>query len=132
MFVSPLIVRGPNHLGDLLMALPAIRSLQPADVLVPRWLLPVVGMAGLEGEAIAFDRGARGMLAAASALQRRGYRRGVLLAPSFSAALLFVLGGVHERRGARSDGRRLLITDPVPDNAMAGLHRSAPYHVLAR
>ena len=34
--VSALLVRAPNHLGDLLMALPAIRSLQPADVLAPR------------------------------------------------------------------------------------------------
>ncbi len=113
------------------MALPAIASLQPADVLVPRWLAPVLELAELPGDIIPFDRGSAGILATTRELRRRGYRRGVLLAPSFSAALPLVLGGVRERRGARTDGRRLLITEPVPDAAMAGLHRSATYHVLA-
>ena len=125
------VVRAPNHLGDLVMALPAIEALQPADVLVPRWLAPVLELAGLAGEAIAFERGVGGMPALVRELRRRGYARGVLLAPSFSAALPLVLGGVRERRGARTDGRGLLITEPVPDAAMAGLHRSATYHVLA-
>jgi len=114
------------------MALPAIASVQPADVLVPRWLVPVVEMAGLAGDVVPFDPGVPGLLAAAGELRRRGYARGVLLAPSFSAALLFLLGGVRERRGATSDGRGVLITDPVADAAMAGRHRSATYHVLAR
>src|SRR5512140_1380918 len=113
------------------MALPAIESLQPADVLLPRWLVPVLELAGLPGEAIPVDRGTGGLWAAAGELRRRRYARGVLLAPSFSAALLFALGGVRERRGARTDGRGLLITEPVPDAAMAGLHRAATYHVLA-
>ncbi|HEX9107008.1 MAG TPA: hypothetical protein VF832_07265, partial [Longimicrobiales bacterium] len=126
-----LVVRTPNHLGDVVMALPAIVSLQPADVLVPRWLVPVLEMAGLAGDVVPFDPGVRGLLAAAGELRRRGYARGVLLAPSFSAALLFLLGGVRQRRGATSDGRAALITEPVPDAAMAGLHRSATYHVLA-
>ncbi len=130
--MTSLVVRAPNHLGDLLMALPAIASLQPADVLLPRWLVPVLELAELPGECIPFDRGAAAILATARELRRRGYRRGVLLAPSFSAALPLVLAGVRERRGARTDGRGLLITEPVPDAAMAGLHRSATYHVLAR
>ncbi len=114
------------------MALPAIESLQPADVLLPRWLVPVLELAALPGEAIPLDGGGRGMVAAAGELRRRGYGRGVLLAPSFSAALIFLLGGVRARRGARTDGRGLLVTEPVPDAAMAGLHRAATYHVLAR
>ena len=126
------VIRAPNHLGDLVMALPAIESLQPADVLVARWLVPVLELAELPGAIVAFDRGTAGMLATARELRRRGYRRGVLLAPSFSAALPLVLGGVRERRGARTDGRGLLLTEPVPAAAMAGLHRSATYHVLAR
>ncbi len=130
--MTAVVVRAPNHLGDLLMALPAIESLQPADVLVPRWLLPLLPLAELPGECIPFDRGTGGMRALTRELRRRGYRRGVLLAPSFSAALPLVLGGVQERRGARTDGRGPLITEPVPDSAMAGLHRSATYHVLAR
>jgi ADP-heptose:LPS heptosyltransferase len=124
------IIRTPNHLGDVIMALPAIEALQPADVMLPGWIVPVIELAGIPGEAVAFERGTAGMLPAARTLRQRGYRRGILMAPSFSSALIFVLGGVRERRGATTDGRRLLIGDPVPDAAMAGLHRSATFHVL--
>lgn len=126
-----LIIRAPNHLGDLVMALPAIRAVQPADVLVARWLAPVLELAQLPGEVIPLERGRRAVLAAARELRRRRYERGILLAPSFSAALVFALGAVKERRGDPTDGRGLLVTDPVPAAAMAAMHRSATYHVLA-
>ncbi len=128
--MARLIIRTPNHLGDVIMALPAIEALQPADVMLPTWIAPVIDLAGIPGEAVPFERGRAGMLPAVRALRRRRYERGILMAPSFSSALLFALGGVRERRGATTDGRRLLIGDPVPDAAMAGLHRSATFHVL--
>lgn len=134
------------------MALPALAAAPEADVLVARGLVPLLGLVpgfGMvadgegapgegEGEArpgarrrvIPFDRGWRGTARAAGALRRGRYGRGVLLTPSFSSALVFTLGGVPERRGAATDGRRVLLTDPVEPEALAGLHRAASYVAL--
>lgn len=125
-----LIVRAPNHLGDLVMALPALEAAAPADVLVSRPLAPLLELAGFGSRVLAFDRGRRGFWAAVRMLRARRYARGVLLTPSFSSALLFAAGGVRARRGTVSDHRRALLTDPVPPEGLDGLHRSAAYWYL--
>lgn len=142
------------------MALPALAAAPEADVLVARGLVPLLELVpgfgaggGVEGaggggdasggagggggggaavirRVIPFDRGARGMLRAAAALRRAGYARGVLLTPSFSSALAFVLGGVAERRGTATDGRSALLTERVSAGALRGLHRAAAYVAL--
>lgn len=147
-----LVIRAPNHLGDLVMALPALTAAPEADVLVARGLVPLLGLVsgfdtasdgeGVPGEGrggarsgagrrvIPFDRGWRGTARAAGALRRGRYGRGVLLTPSFSSALVFALGGVRERRGTATDGRRVLLTDPIEPEALEGLHRAASYVAL--
>src|SRR5690606_18949128 len=80
---------------------------------------------------IPLERGGQSFWRHARELRKIRYRRGVLLTPSFSSAFLFALGGVAERRGTRTDGRSLLLTDPVPNEAIVGLPRSADYHLLA-
>src|SRR5690606_41932258 len=79
--------RAPNHLGDLVMALPALTAAPEADVLVARGLVPLLGLVsgfdtasdgeGVPGEGrggarsgagrrvIPFDRGWRGTARAA-------------------------------------------------------------------
>ena len=131
-----LVVRAPNHLGDVVMALPALAMLPGADLLVARWLAPLLEMAREadpspgHGEVIPFDRGAGGILAAARELRRRRYRRGVLLAPSFSSALIFALGRVRERRGPPTDGRGPLLTERARFPGEGKLHRAASYVAL--
>jgi heptosyltransferase II len=120
--MSRLIVRAPNHLGDLVLALPALRA-AGGDVLVRANLAPLLQLAGLPGRLIPFQ----GVFDAARALRVARYERGVLLPPSFSSALIFVVGGVGGRRGTDTDGRRLLLTDAVPIASFAGLHRSTQY-----
>lgn len=116
------IVRAPNHLGDVVLALPALRA-SSADVLVRANLAPLLHLAGLAGRIIPFN----GVIDATRALRAARYERGVLLPPSFSSALIFALGGVSERRGTDTDRRRALLTDPVPVASMSGLHRSVQY-----
>ena len=123
------IVRAPNHLGDLVLSLPALRAAN-ADVLVLGSLAPLLALAGLGGRIVPLTRGLAGTMAAARALRAARYKRGVLLPPSFSSALIFALGGVAGRRGADTNSRRLLLTDPVPPSALAGLHRATQYMVL--
>lgn len=120
-----LIVRAPNHLGDVVMALPALRA-AGGDVLIREGLAPLLQLARLPGRIIPFAD----TLAAAWAMRRGHYERGVLLPPSFSSALIFALGGVDHRRGTGTDGRRMLLTDPVSVGSLKGLHRSVQYMVL--
>lgn len=135
---DPILIRAPNHLGDVVMALPALAAAPEADVLVVRSLVPLIEVAlggssasaGSGRQVISLDRGARGLARAAGELRRRRYAHGVLLTPSFSSALVFVAGGVRHRRGTTTDGRSALLTDRVSAEAVAGLHRAAAYMTL--
>jgi heptosyltransferase-2 len=122
-------VRAPNHLGDVVMALPALAA-DGSDVVVVRWLAPVLEMAGLPGRILPFDRGLDGWRKAVGALRRSRYREGVLLTPSFSAAWLFRWGGVAHLRGTVGDARTWLLADPVPRSALRGRHRINQYKLL--
>lgn len=124
------IIRAPNHLGDLIMALPALEAAGDADVMLPQGLAPLLALSATRGKTLSFERGARGYAPAVRTLRAAPYARGVLLPPSLSSALLFALGGVRERRGAATHHRRLLLTDVVKAEQLAGLHRSAQYYTL--
>ena len=125
---SRLVIRAPNHLGDFVMALPALYAARPAAVVVPRWLAPLAQLAGFES--LAFERGAAGLLRASLALRRRRFSRGVLLTPSFSSALMLRLGGVGSRRGTNTDQRSLLLTSRVDRELIAMHHRTSVYMLL--
>ncbi|HSJ63971.1 MAG TPA: glycosyltransferase family 9 protein [Gemmatimonadaceae bacterium] len=139
--VDGVIVRAPNHLGDLVMALPALTGRDArcatgdagaaADVVVVRGLTPLLEMAGGHGEVLPLDRGMRGFWAAVGELRRRRYARGVLLTPSFGSALLFAAGGVAHRRGTPTDARGALLHDGVPVESLRAMHRASAYVLLA-
>ena len=123
------VIRAPNHLGDLVMALPALEATGGADVLVVRGLAPLLELAPL-GRVVPFDRGWRGFWEAAAELRRGGYQQGVLLPPSLSSALLFRAGGVRRLRGTPTDSRGLLLHDRVPTATTDAVHRAAAYYLL--
>lgn len=123
------IVRAPNHLGDVVAALPALVA-DGSDVMVVRWLAPLLEMAGVRGAVLPLERGARGFGRAVRELRRRGYERGVLLTPAFSAAWLFRWGGVRHLRGTATDGRSLLLAERVPAEALRPYHRTRAYDLL--
>ena len=123
------IVRAPNHLGDVIAALPAIVA-DGSDVLVVAWLAPIVAMAGAAGEVIPFERGASGFVRAARELRQRAYGEGVLLTPAFSAAWLFRCGAVSRLRGTATDGRSLLLTERIPPDTLRPFHRINAYKLL--
>jgi heptosyltransferase-2 len=123
------IIRAPNHLGDVVAALPAIAA-DGSDVLIVRWLAPLVALADVAGQVVPLDRGLAGFTRAAMELRQRRYDHGVLLSPAFSAAWLFRWGGVSRLRGTATDGRSLLLRDPVPADRLRGLHRIDAYRLL--
>lgn len=120
------VVRAPNHLGDVVMSLPALHASNGADVVVLRGLAPLLEMAGV-ARVIPLNRGTRGFLAAARAIRSGHYKRGILLPPSLSSALLFTAGGVQGRRGTPTDGRAALLHERVPSAELQTLHRAAGY-----
>lgn len=124
------VVRAPSHLGDVVMALPVLARLG-ADVVVERPLDQLLALASLSGSVIPMGRGFRPFWRAVRALRREGYERGLLLKPSFSAALLFRAGGVGRLRGTATDGRSSLLSDPVDPGPLKRHHRVAQYHLVA-
>jgi heptosyltransferase-2 len=123
------IIRAPNHLGDVVLALPAIIE-DGSDVLVLSWLAPILRMAGVPGDVVPFERGLGGFTRAAAELRRRQYEGGALLTPAFSAAWLMRWGGVRRLRGTNTDGRGLLLSDRVDRAVLAGRHRSDGFRIL--
>jgi len=123
------VVRAPNHLGDVVLALPALAA-ETCDVWVVRGLAPVLAMALGTERVRAFDRGPRGALRAAAGLRRAGYREGVLLTPSFSAAWMMRWGGVARLRGTATDGRSWMLSERVAPAALRPLHRINQYRLI--
>lgn len=123
------MVRAPNHLGDVVMALPGLLA-DPSPVLVRSWLAPVLEMAGMGARTLPLEPGFGGWARAVRELRRHGFEEGILLAPSFSAAWLFRLGGVGWLRGTDTDGRRPLLSQRVARASLEGLHRVEQYRVL--
>lgn len=122
-----LIIRAPNHLGDLVMALPALAARPDADVVAAAAVAPLLELVPRAGAVIPLRRGARGFLAAAAAIRRRRPDRGVLLPPSFSSAALFRTAGVRRLRGLATDARAPLLADRLPRSLSHGAHRTALY-----
>lgn len=123
------VVRAPNHLGDVVMALPALAE-DGSDVMVRAWLAPLLRMAGLPAAVLPLERGWGGWRGAVKRLRGEGYRAGTLLTPSFSAAWLFRWGGVARLRGTATDARSWMLTERVPREALRGHHRVNQYRML--
>ncbi len=123
------VVRLPDRLGDVVLSLPAFEALGPATVVVRRELAPLVGL--VAPDVIPLPEGAAGFARTVRRLRAERPGTGVLLTPSLSSALLFSLGRVPVRRGTDTDGRRRLLTEPIPVDALDGLHRASAFWRIA-
>jgi heptosyltransferase-2 len=125
-----LVIRAPNHLGDLVLALPALSQSRPDAIVVRRPLIPLLEMTGLPGRIIPLDRGLGNFMGTVSSLRAERFDRGVLLTPSLSSAALFRMGAVQNRRGTATDSRSLLLSDAVDPAPLATMHRASSYLAL--
>ena len=140
---TKIIIRTPNHLGDCVMALPMINDVGEAypaaavTVLVPDNLADLFsGNPGLD-QVLKIPSGhVHGLLAVMKIkeiIASDQYDVGYILPPSFGAAASFKLAGVKERIGYVADGRRLLLTRPLPlPTPMHSAHRYELYYNLLR
>ena len=122
---ASLLVRATNWLGDAVMTTPAIAGLRDAFPDARIVLLAKPPVAELFGhhpdvdEVIVYERpgrheGASGRLRLGGELRRRRFDGALLLQNAFDAALIAFLGRIPERAGYPTDGRRILLTLPVP------------------
>lgn len=126
---QPGIIRAPNHLGDVVMALPALAAAPEADIVITRGLAPLIRLVRGEERIIPFDRGARGFGDAVRAIRARSHGTAVLLTPSFSSALMLRLA-VPQVRGTATDRRSFLLSDAVPAGRARGRSRPGLYMEL--
>jgi heptosyltransferase-2 len=122
---ASLLVRATNWLGDAVMTTPALAGLRGAFPGARIALLAKPAVAELfhhhpdVDEVIVYERpgrheGVPGRLRLGGELRRRRFDAALLLQNAFDAALIAFLGRIPERAGYPTDGRRILLTLPVP------------------
>ena len=134
-----LLVRTPNWLGDVVMALPALAALRahyPEAALAaacPGPLAPLLSAAPGVDEVVGMPRGGarRGE---AEALRRGGFDAVLLLPGSFGSAWIARRAGIPERWGFAGQWRRPLLTRAVtPPRRRGGpVHQVDRYLALVR
>ncbi len=142
--VNRILVRGPNWLGDAVMFEPSLRGLRRLFPKAALSLLVQPAVAELfrahpdVDDMVLYDAkgrhaGLSGKWTLAGDLRRAGYDLAVLFQNAFEAALLAFLAGIPRRYGYATDGRSLLLSQPVavPDRR-ASLHQVRYYWDLLK
>ena len=122
---ASLLVRATNWLGDAVMTTPALAAVREGlpDARIALLAKPLVAELFRHhpdvDEVIVYERpgrheGALGRLRLGAELRRRRFDGALLLQNAFDAALIAFLGRIPERAGYPTDGRRILLTLPVP------------------
>lgn len=134
---SRLLIRLPNWLGDIVMALPAlgaVRASHPGHlaVAVPAALAPLAGAIGGIDAVVPLEAGGRirGHEADADAARLRAgaFDRAILLTNSFSTAWMLRKAGIRARAGYAGQWRRMLLTEPVSRRAARGADAAPSRH----
>ncbi|MBD3258678.1 lipopolysaccharide heptosyltransferase II [candidate division GN15 bacterium] len=140
---NKLLIRTPNHLGDCIMAMPMVNEAREAypgaqiSVLVPEHLAELYennpGVDEILMIPTKYVHGFMAIMKIKDIISPHEFDLGYVLPPSFGAASGFKLGGVRERVGYVADGRRMLLTKPLPLPApLNSEHRSIVYFNLLR
>jgi heptosyltransferase-2 len=122
---TSLLVRATNWLGDAVMTTPALAGVREGfpDARIVLLARPLVAELFRHhpdvDEVMVYElpgrhEGLLGRLRLAGDLRRRRFDGALLLQNAFDAALVAFLGRIPERAGYPTDGRRILLTLPVP------------------
>ena len=117
--ITRIVVRSTNWIGDVVMLSPALRALRTG---FPGARLDVVARRSIAGlfrghplvDDVVVEDGGLGAFRLAARLRRRRYDLAVLMPKSLRAAVAPALAGIPRRVGYPTDGRRFLLTHPVP------------------
>jgi heptosyltransferase-2 len=122
--IKKILVRGPNWLGDAVMCEPALRGLRilfpqaQITLLVKPAVADVFAGHPAVTSILTYDNkgrheGLSGKWALAGELRQQGFDLALLFQNAFEAAFLTFLANVPRRYGYATDGRSLLLSDPV-------------------
>lgn len=121
MEIKKILIRGPNWVGDAVLAIPAMKAVRERFPHAKITLLVRPWVAGLFTSAPFIDKvwaetkpsslGAWRRIT--SNMRNEGYDLGLLLPNSFESALMMFLGAVPRRIGYATDGRRWMLTESV-------------------
>jgi heptosyltransferase-2 len=119
--IKRVVVRGTNWLGDAVMTVPALRELRR---LVPgaqitlatrSWAKDLFADADFIDDILIYDRdGLSSVARQIREWRRRNFDLAILFQNSFEAGLIAFLSRVRTRIGYATDGRRALLTNPLP------------------
>jgi heptosyltransferase-2 len=137
--VKKILVRGPNWVGDAVLAVPAMKVVREGfpgaeiTALVRPWVAGVFKGAAFVDHiwAVPKPAGVSGWGQLAREIRQRQYDLAILLPNSFESALTAFLGGVPQRVGYAGDGRRWLLTAPL-ERPLPAPHQTEYYLALAR
>ncbi|MCZ6690115.1 MAG: lipopolysaccharide heptosyltransferase II [Planctomycetota bacterium] len=127
-----ILIRMPNWVGDVVMALPALRSLRDSHpdsritILIKPRLYPIVEGEPYFDEWIPFRaKGLRELWRAGRDLARRRFDLALILPNSVSSALVVTLAGIRPRVGYNLEwrGALRLLTHTLPVRKVSGLRR---------
>ncbi len=142
--IRRILVRQVNWVGDAVLTLPALDALKQRFPLAEISLLAKPWVRDLFAGHPAVDRildyrtegphrGIRGRWRLARELSQTGFDLAVVLPNSFDAAVIPWLAGIARRAGYPTDGRRWLLTHPIPGPACsAGRHHVERYLDIVR
>jgi len=118
-----ILVRGTNWIGDAIMTVPAARALRKifpdAHIALHtrRWAEGIFADSGLFDDIISFEPSGskfNSIMRQAKSLRRQKFDLAVLFPNSFESALVAKIAGIKRRFGYATDGRKFLLSDPVP------------------
>ncbi len=138
--IKRIVVRGPNWIGDAVMSEPALSAVRKLFPQAELTLLVKPAVAELftghpdVSHILVYDdcgqhAGLTGKWRLANALRRGRFDLAILFQNAFEAALLAFLAGIPRRYGYATDGRRLLLSDPIPRPGRAAISHQVHYYL---
>ncbi|MCP4706831.1 MAG: lipopolysaccharide heptosyltransferase II [candidate division Zixibacteria bacterium] len=132
------LIRIPNHLGDSIMALPAVKAFLSSKqndntaLLLPEWAKPVYRNLKTKFLLAPSDKlhGLTAITFQTKLLRKYKIDNGILLTPSFSSALIMFIGGIKNRYGYTDDNQNFLLNKSISLPKGEIQHRSEKYKLL--
>ena len=137
--IRKILIRGPNWVGDSVLAIPAMKAVRARFPDAEITLLVRPWVAGLFSSAPFVDKvwseekpsGLGDWIRITRDMRNRHFDLALLLPNSFESALMMFLGRVPERIGYATDGRQWMLTNAVTADSNVG-HQVNYYLNLAK
>ena len=133
--LKKILIRGPNWVGDSILAIPAMKAVRARfpdaeiTLLVRPWVAGVFKSAPFIDHLWSEPRpaGISEWIRITSSIRKRGFDLALLFPNSFESAAMIFLGRVPQRVGYATDGRRWLLTNSL--KPASGKHHQVHYYL---